>query len=251
MSGLLRVPVCGECVRTMVANVRFKVVRENVHVQLYFKRPLFNWNEVHTRFFEMIYDLLGQRLNVQPSEFSTNPTNTLGEARAKYNVYGGGSSVSLLADRIAFEFPSLAPTELPIVHEIMGKVHDGFRDHFSEIEQGRVEVQDYAHLDIGSQEAVNTFLNRFQVQGVAEAFGSGVINVPSAKFTVISEDGSWQSAITVERSQMQTSALFGATQLSLHKFTPTQSYLEKAGVVFDITKRCLLAVGLENEDAAT
>ena len=227
------------------------MVRENVHVQLYFKRPLFKWNDVHTRFFEMIYDLLGQRLNVQPSEFSTVPTNTLGEARAKFNVYGGTSSVSLLADRIAFDFPSLFPSDLPIVHEIMGTIHDRFRDHFSEIEQGKVEVQDYAHLDIGSQEAVSTFLNKFQVQGVAAAFGPDVRNIPAAKFTVISEDGSWQSAITIERSQMQTSALFAAAQISLYKFSPTQSYLEKAGVVFDITKRCLVAVNLENEDAAT
>ena len=235
----------------MAENIKYKLVRDNIHVQLYFTRPLFKWSDAHVRFFEMLYELLGERLNIQSSEFSIFPNSTLGEVRAKFSVFGGTSSVSLFADRMAFDFPNLFPSDLPIVHEIMGSVHDGFGKYFPEIEHRRVEIQDYAHLDIGAPEAVDSFLDRYRVGEIAKTFGETVLENPSWKFTVVAQDGSWQSAVTVERSQMQTSALFAAAQISLHKLLTTQSYLEKAQVVFDITSRCLRVINLENENAPT
>lgn len=231
---------------------KYKLLRENLHVQLYFKQPVFTWQQLPVRFFEMIYDALGARLNIQPSELSIQPTHSLGEACARYTVYGGPTSVSLMADRIAFDFPNLLPSDLPVVYEIMGAVHDTFPKSFPEIEEGRIEVQDYAHLDIGTQEAVQTFLNGFRIPMVEQVFGTDlpVVNTPALKFSVVSEDAGWKSVVAVEQSQLSSAALFGSIGTTLVKFPPNKTYLEKAAIVQGITARCLAALNLEIENAA-
>lgn len=234
-----------------MTKVKFEPLRENLHVQLYFSRPIFDWLGLPAQFFNMVYSLLGERLNIQPGEFSGVSTNTLGEACAKFNIYGGSTSVSLFANRVAFDFPNLTAQDLPIVHEVMGTIHDGFHSYFPEIEQGKVELQDYAHLDVGELSAVDTILEKYRIAAVDEAFGADipVLNTPSAKFLVTAKDGAWQSAVTVEKSQLSATAIFALASISIRKMPPNQKYLEKAAFVNEITKRCLAAVNLESANA--
>jgi hypothetical protein len=180
------------------------MLRENLHVQCYFKRPLFRWQDLAVRFFEMVYDSLGARLNVQPSELTTYPTHSLGEARARYTIYGGTTSVSLYSDRISFDFPNLLPSDMSLVLEIMSTLHDAFPSAFPEAEQVRIEVQDFAHFDIGTQEAVNDFLNLYRIAAVEGVFGDDfpIINTPALKFAAVAQDASWKSVVSVEASQL-------------------------------------------------
>jgi hypothetical protein len=228
------------------------MLRGNLHVQYYFKRPVFRWQELPVRFFEMVYEALGTRLNIQPSELTINPTHSLGEARARYTIYGGASSVSLLADRISFDFPNLLPSDTSLVLEIMSTLHDAFPKAFPEVEQGRIEVQDYAHLDIGTQEAVNEFLNGYRIAAVEAAFGEDfpIISMPSVRYAVVAQDASWKSVVSAEPSQLATTALFGSVVTTLLKVSPEQTYLEKAAFVQSITNRCLAALNLESDNGA-
>jgi hypothetical protein len=229
--------------------LKFKLARENLHVQMLFKRPLFKWQEAAIRFFEFVYDALGVRLNIQPSEFSINPTHSYGDARARFSIYGGNTSITLMPDKLSFDFPGLLSSDLPLVYEIMGVIHDKFPNVFAEVEQGRIEVQDYAHLDLGTVEAAKTVLDRYRIDSIETSFSpASVLNTPSLKFTVLADDGSWQSELMVDQSLLITSGLFVSCRMVFHKLAP--SFLEKLTAVQDVEARCLAAVGLESENAA-
>jgi hypothetical protein len=200
----------------------------------------------------MICDALGSRLNIQTGELSMSAGNSFGEVRARYSIYGGNTSVTLMSDKLAFDFPGLLPVDLPLVYEILGTVHDKFPVAFPEIGQPRMEVQDYAHLDLGTVEAVQALLNKFQIHSVGPSFSPMlIISRPSAKFTVVAEDGSWQCESSIEQSQLISSGLFMSVKMIFHKLPLGLPFLEKAATVQDITKRCLAAVGLESENASS
>lgn len=185
-----------------MARIKYKLARENLHVQLYFKKLAVRWQELPPRFFEMILAALGQRFNVQPGELSVQPANSLSETRVKYTIYGGQTSVSLLADRLAFDFPNLLPGDLGVVFEILSTVHDAFPKAFPELEQGRIEVQDFAHLDLGSQEAVKNFFQPYNIEGIESTFGKDlpVISTCYPKFALTSEGGDWKCTVDLEQS---------------------------------------------------
>lgn len=200
----------------------------------------------------MIYDALGNRLNLRPSELSLAPALSFGEARARYSVYGGSTSVSLYADRVAFDFPGLVPSDIAIIQEIMMAVHDSLPKTFPSIEPGRIEIEDYAHLDIGTQEAVSAFLNNYRLLSVEATFGEdlAVINTPSVRYSVVAQDGSWKSVVGVEPSQLSTTAIFGTISTTLLALPADLSFMDKAAKVQAITRRALASLNLEPENVA-
>src|SRR4029079_11631219 len=73
-------------------------LRNSVHVQVVFTEPIMNWTDIASRFFAMIYSALRSKLTLNLSDFSFNYGNALSDVRARYNLYGGATSVSLLPD---------------------------------------------------------------------------------------------------------------------------------------------------------
>jgi hypothetical protein len=200
----------------------------------------------------MTYDVLGTRLNIQPSELSVTPATNFAEARARYSVYGGSSSVSLFADRIAFDFPGLVSSDVSIMHEIMAAIYDSFPRAFPEVSPARIEAQDYAHLDIGTQEAVAAFLNKYRVSAVEATFGNDmpVISTPSVRYSIVAQDGTWKSIVSVETSQLSTTALFCTISTSLLKLPDRPNFITTLSRFQAITLRALASLDLEPENAA-
>jgi len=64
-------------------------LRSNFHCQVPFKRPILDFSSTPSRFFSMMYDCLAGKILVNASDFSVRVGNTLGEAQAKYSIYGG------------------------------------------------------------------------------------------------------------------------------------------------------------------
>ncbi|MBR1235620.1 hypothetical protein [Bradyrhizobium sp. AUGA SZCCT0182] len=229
-----------------MANFRYKVLRESLYVQQYFKGVALEWRELPTRFFKTLYELLGERLNIQTAELSANPSTQLSEVRARYNIYGGPSTVTLFADRLAFEFPNFTASELTLVYEIMGTIHDRFPAAFPELALGRVEVQDMSHLDLGSQESVSEFFEPFEIPALASTFSDLPAQFVCAPiFYANSDDGQWKCKVEVEPSNLTSTAIFGAINATMLKPDPSTSYLEKAAFIQQLTQRCLKALDLE------
>lgn len=233
-----------------MAKFKYKVLREFLHVQQYFDGFALDWRDLPHRFFKSLHGALGERLNIQASELSANASPQLSEVRARYNIYGGGSAVTLFADRIAFDFPAINGGDLPLIYEIMGTVHDNFPTTFPELKFGRAEVQDLSHLDLGSQDQVKAFFERFVFQSVSDAFKDYPTQITyGPKFQVISEDGRFRSNVFVESSALSSTAVFSSINSTLAMAEGSKPFLEKAQFMEAITKRCLNGLDLEIDNA--
>lgn len=229
---------------------KYKVFREYLHVQQHFHGIALGWRDLPQNFFKALYSSLGTRLNIQTSELSGNAGNRLSEMYARYNIYGGPSTVSLFADRVAFEFPNITSADLALIYEIMGTVHDFIPTSFPELRLAHVEVQDFCHFDLGTQEQVGTFFQRFQFQPLCDAFG----DLPSQftfgpKFEIASEDGRFRCKVFVEPSSVSSTAIFGSIITTLSMPAPA-NFPEKTEIIEGLTRRCLSGLGLEIDGAA-
>jgi hypothetical protein len=198
----------------------------------------------------MIYDTLSSKLPVDPSHFSGQSANALSDVRAKYNIFGGPTSISLQSDKLVFDLPNLIPNDFPIVRDIIPSVHDALPTAFPELDYQRVEVNTYDHVELVEQGAVDAFLDRYKLPENEKAFHVPVVSRPGVRFGVLSQDQSWQADFSADRSLMSVNALFVVLNLSLRKVDRSSPYLDKARLVFDIRTSCFSAVGLEDVDAS-
>lgn len=131
----------------------------------------------------------------------------------------------------------------------MGRVHDGFKQSFPEVEQGRVQANNYSHLDLGGVDLVNQFLDRFRVPAAeASSIKSPVIVRPSVKYTVIAESGDWQCDVQVDHSLYSSTAVSVSLHRNFLKISPELSFLEKLSLVQNATAECLEMIDLEHID---
>jgi hypothetical protein len=232
--------------------IKSKSLRTNVHCQLPFKRPILEFGNTPGRFFSMMYDCLAGKIQVNTSDFSVRTGNTLGEVQAKYNVFGGITSVSMHADRLVFDFPNLVPNDFPVVRQIIEATHDAFPKVFAELDYERADIQSSEHLEVMHETNVQELLARYEMKSVSAVFGKGrVVQWPAAKFELISEDQRWQCTCTIERSLLKATAVFVALVISLRKLTSQSPFVEKATLVQEVSRSCLAVFGLETDDVAT
>jgi hypothetical protein len=231
---------------------KYKVLRENLHVDWFFQKPILNWVQVPSRFFEMLYEQFRDLLNPQLAEMSVNASAVImSEVRAIYRIYGGNSTATLHSDRLNLSVPGAQPFELALVNQIMAGLHDAFKSKFPEIETGRIEVASYGHLDLGDVAAVNEFLNRFSIpKNEASLAVPPVLLRPSVRYTAIAEGGEWQGTVQAEHSIQSSTAIFVSMNMSFFKMPPELPFVEKAAVVQSATARCLRMIDLEIDHGA-
>lgn len=224
-------------------------LRNSVHVQVVFTEPIMNWTDIASRFFAMIYSALRSKLTLNLSDFSFNYGNALSDVRARYNLYGGATSVSLLPDRLAFDFPNLLPTDYSIAADVMATIHDAFPKAFEERLYDRIEVQTYEHVELGSAESVIAILDRFKMPGLESYFDLPIVQQPSCKLNLSAQDMSWQCSLQAERSLLVSSALFLAITVSLRNVTPSMPFLEKQMLIRGLMRALTTSLGLEPANA--
>ncbi len=204
--------------------MKLRPLRYMENYQLVFDHPIFDWTGVMPTFFNMIFKRVGARIPVQVNEFSANVPNKISEINARYNVYGGASSVSLYPDKLTLDFPNLSPTDIPLVAELLKLVHDGFADEFKQVAYGRVDIQSGAHLEVLSPDSVKDFLARYKIKSVEDTFAAaGAVTEGAIKFAAKNSNPPWTYALTVEQSLLNAAALFtfSTTVLSDAKAVPT------------------------------
>ncbi|MBR0751732.1 hypothetical protein JQ604_06020 [Bradyrhizobium jicamae] len=231
---------------------KYNVLKENLHVDWHFQKPIFSFLQIAPRFFAMLHERFGQMLSLKPGELHVNNgASSLGEARLTYRMYGGNSTVTLHADHLNFSVPGANPGELGLVRSILGELHDGFKREFPEIETGRVDVASYSHCDLGNVETVTEFLARFTIPRTPASSATPAVQIkPAVKFTATSEAGDWEATVTAEPSIQTSSAIFVAINLNVLKLPSDLPFIEKAAVIQGITARCFAMIDLELDNAA-
>jgi hypothetical protein len=228
----------------------YKSLRDSVHVQLMFKQPILDWTGISSRFFGMLYNALRGKLPINLSDFSLVTGTLVSDIRAKYSLYGGATSVALLADRLAFDFPNLLPPDYPVAIDVMATIHDALPKAFSEHIYDRIEFQSHKHVDLFNNEAVAEFLEQFETRGLESHFDVPVVQQPSCKFAVAAQDKSWQCSLTIEPSLLVSTALFLAITVSIRTASPLTPFFEKQTQVRELVHSLVGSVGLESADAS-
>jgi hypothetical protein len=221
-----------------------------MRLEALFTRPILAWDGISGRFFSMVHDALVGKIVVNPSDLSVNPASVLGDARARYNIFGGGTSVTLHSDKLVFDFPGLIPPDYELVRDVMLSIHDAFPTAFPEANYDRLEAQSLDHLELLESGAVGHFLDRYRLPEIDRSFSSPVVSQPQVKFTVVAQDQSWQCSLAVERSLVSATALFAVLNVSLRNVSPSAPFLDKARTINKLANSCLRVVGLENINAS-
>jgi hypothetical protein len=232
--------------------VKLKPLRFNQNIQLVFDRPIFDWTGVMQKFFDTIFRLVGARIPVAVNEFSTHVPGRVSEMYARYNVYGGASSVSLFADKLIMDFPSLLPADIPLVRELLKIVHDGFAGAFTQVSYSRVDIQSGSHLEVLAPDTVKEFLERYKIANVEKVFGeAGAITEPAVRFAAKGSRPPWTYALMIEQSLVNAAAIFVYADLKLTDASMLPTFEDKLGLAAHVGGLALKAFGAEEADGTT
>ena len=232
--------------------MKFQPLRFMQQIQLIFDRPIFDWTGVMQKFFDMVFRSVGKRIPVVVNEFSTHVPGRVSEIYARYNVYGGPSSISLFADKLSFDFPNLLPADIPLVRELLRVVHDDFAAEFTQVSYGRVDIQGGSHLEILAPDTVKNFLDQYQIKSVEKIFGEvGAITEPAIRFSAKNSNPPWTYALMIEQSLLHAAAVYVHSNLSLTNGAMVPTFEEKMRLVNHIGSLTQSAFGAEQADGAS
>ena len=208
--------------------------------------PIFNWNGVAPRFFEMIYDALSPDFTVNVGDFSTVVGASLGELVAKYNISGSKSCVTLTAEKLSFEFPFRSPNDYSTIVRIVEILDSSFKEKFSQHKYRSLQIITAEHAQIIDGPSVSDYLERYKNPTMEVIFrDNNILHTPSVRFSNTDENGSWHLICTAEASVL-VDGLFLLLELTyLDESLANDEFLNKLVRYQQITQACLLALGLE------
>lgn len=226
--------------------ISLKPYLRSTTVNINLSPPIFNWNGVAPRFFEMIYDALNPEYTVNVSDFSTVVGASLGELVAKYNILGSKSYVALSAEKLTFEFPFQAPNDYRTIVSIVEKIDSSFKEKFAQHKYRSLQIIIAEHAYIIDGTAVADYLERYKISTMEEMLhDSNIVHTPGVRFTNTDENRSWRVNCTAEASVL-IDGLFLLLDLNfLDESLANDEFHKKLIRYQQITEACLLALGLE------
>ncbi len=176
-----------------------------------FKVPILSWTaEVPSRFFRALYGALNEMLYIQPSDFVAPAGASLGDCSAALRIFGGNSTLTLKANAIIAEFPSISHDKIEFADAVIFQGYQALRTEFRELEIRSIEANAGRHLEItGDSKARDIFAagSQTELQERAHNLREAVVE-PGMRFRIVSKDGKWSSKITVEKSEVVKDGIF-------------------------------------------
>ncbi|MDE0391312.1 MAG: hypothetical protein OXI57_04490 [Rhodospirillales bacterium] len=223
----------------------------SIFVNATFSPPLFEWQGVAARFFDMIHGALTPNITINPRDFSAYAGNNLGDVWARFNFFGGNSVVVLTAEKLSIEFPNIAPTEYEMALRLIGQIDASFPTKFSDRRYNAIQIMVYEHAHIFSGSPPTEYMHRYSMQQVSNISRDiGAVHVPSARFSLVGNDGDWRASCMVETSEYVPNALFLHFDISLLKLGVNDSFDSKFSRINRISEACMAALHLERISAS-
>ena len=232
----------------MADAVKYRPLQSNLNIQASLSQPIFDWTAVAPKYFEMISRSVGARIPVVIDQFSVSMPGKVSEIYARYNIYGGASSITVFPDKLAFDFPLLLPNDIPLVRDLLRIVYDVFATEFSR-SYGRVEINSGAHLELLPPGTVTQLLGQYGIESVEQIFGANnAVVEPAVRFSAKSADPPWTCSIMVEQSLLNAAAIFVWQQISLTDLATATTFEQKFKLVAHIGNLAQKAFNLEPVD---
>lgn len=183
--------------------------RSSVRANVTISPIIIDWNGVAPKFFSMIHDALSGEVAIDLSDFNAVAGTNLGELIARYSILGSRSNISLRADNLSFEFPSLVPGDVELTLRIMETTVTAFGQAFPGHRFSAVQAGLFDHAEILDDKDAVDYLARYAIAGVDHAFGNvKTVHQPAVRFGATAADGAWRANCTLEKSELLANGLF-------------------------------------------
>ena len=228
---------------------KITLARSGVSVDIAFESPFFDWHGVTARFFKMVHSTLSPKISIEPSNFSVANGNSLGDVMAKFNVFGGTSSITMSTEKLSLDFPNLLPGESELAYEIIGSVEGGFLKEFRECRYSTIRHVSYKHVEILQDGAASTYLARYAIPSVNQICqdNNSIMHMPMGRFTIMDSNAAWRALCSIEHSAVIENALFLYSEVSLMGVNMNDTFDAHLERIANITSICEFAFELEWE----
>ena len=226
--------------------VKVKTARASYIVNIEFAPPLFDWNGVPGRFFEFIHGALVPEIFVSPRDFSVTAANSMDEVAARYNIFGGASTIVLSAEKLSMEFLNLSAEEHQLVGKIAQAAETSFPRSFPECQYTAIHAMSYDHAEVLGENTASGYLSRYAIPSVDKVLGSmGAVTAAAARFVAVGSDASWSARASVERSEVLENGLFVNVEARLLRVEASEPFEAKLNRIVRISEACISALDLE------
>lgn len=229
----------------------YRLHSSSIRTGAVFKIPILSWTaEVPSRFFRAIYGALSEMLYIQPSDFVAPSGMSLGDCSAALRIFGGTSTLTLRANGMIAEFPSITPDKIGFVDAVIFKGYQALREEFSELEIGSIEANAGHHLEITGDNKTQDILavgSPTELQKRADNLRDAVVDL-GMRFRLVSKDGKWNSKITVEKSDVVESGIFLLREVIISDLSDFETTQQQFDLVRKIEFMALELVGLKPEE---
>ena len=221
--------------------------RENVTVSFVFKKFVTDWPQAQQGFFKGIVGELGELLTVRAQDFSANPSNALGDVWCRYQIFGGGSTITLHSDKFVASFQNLARSDYPTVYEILSGLSKIMKSEYTENGIENITISTNQHAEIIDSIGVDDYLRYFSSSRLREEVlkEEGVFYEPSFRYTLGNTKEGWVCRRMVEKSELVVDGLFATTEIVVSQIEDNLDFSEQFAQVVRISDLANRAIGIE------
>jgi hypothetical protein len=221
--------------------------RTEILVSAVFGKPILTWTGLHDRFFESIYSQLGDIIPIRPDDFSIVNAFSLGDVKVTFRMFGGASSITLMADRVDFLFPSISSSDWQLVLQIIERGHKAVQMVSDAISFRQVRFVIQQHIELIEDGKPEDFMTRYVASDVKEIFSHSYTGLydTGLKFRFVDGAQQWHVDVLVERSQLISNGIFVRCDAWIDDASSVNSFADQHALLEGIYLRTLAAVGLE------
>ncbi len=215
-----------------------------------FEVPLLSWTaEVPSRFFRALYGALNEMLYIQPSDFVAPAGVSLGDCSAALRIFGGNSTLTLKANGIFAEFPSISPDRIEFADAVIFQGYQALKTEFGELEIGSIEANVGRHLEITGDSNARDIMaigSQTKLQKRADDLRDVIVE-PGVRFRLVSKDGKWNCKVTVEKSEVIQNGIFLLREIIISDVSDLETAQQQFDLIRQIDLMALELVGLNHE----
>ena len=197
-----------------------KPKQEDLSVRFTLAPFITEWVSTQANFITAIAQKFGDWLPVRPQDFSSNPSDNLGEAWCMYRIFGGASTIVLRPDTLELNFVNLNENDRQSVIEIIRRSGSVLQQDIGSYTRCYVSLTSNRHAEIASDGNADLYLNQFALKQAVDMIktDSDMEYKPAARVILSHKGGDWSVHRLVEKSDSLPDGLFVHTLVFIPSF---------------------------------
>ena len=192
-----------------------KPEQKNISISFELDPFITEWASAQQRFITTITREFRELLPVRPQDFSSNPSNELGESYCKYRIFGGASTIVLNPNTLQLNFVNLNENDDETVIKIIQRSLDILLKDIGGYLRDRFHLTSNWHVQVINNGSAEVYLDQFTLKQSVDAVKTDatVEYQPSIKIILSDKDKNWVLHQSVEKSELLPNSLYVTTYI--------------------------------------